>query len=118
MEDPMGRQKIAMSPAATEAALVLGQQIHFARHDRKWTVAELAGRAGVSDRTVAAIEQGQPSISIGNVFNVAVAAGVPLFGSDNPTGLARTRLNGSEKLALLPQRIRHSGGEADVDLDF
>jgi transcriptional regulator with XRE-family HTH domain len=118
MEKRMGRQKVAMSPAATEAALVLGQQIHFARHDRKWTVAELAGRAGVSDRTVTAIEHGLPSTSIGNVLNVAVAAGVPLFGADDPTSLAATRLNSSEKLALLPQRIRRPGGEADVDLDF
>ncbi|MBN9631237.1 MAG: helix-turn-helix domain-containing protein [Actinobacteria bacterium] len=57
--------------------------IRFARHDRVWTIGELADRAGVSEHTVRAVENGEATPSIGNVFNVAVAAGVlePLCGS-------------------------------------
>lgn len=113
----MGRQQVSMSPAAADAALALGQQVRLARHDRKWTVAELAGRAGVSDRTVTAIERGLPSTSIGNAFNVAVAAGIPLFGTDSPASLTGILAARAELLALLPQRIRHAGGD-DVDLNF
>jgi transcriptional regulator with XRE-family HTH domain len=113
----MGRRHIDLHPAARDAALVLGQQIRQARHDHNWTAAELAARAGINQNTVLAIEAGRPSTSIGNVLNVAVIAGVPLFGFDSPADLARVRRAGVERLALVPSRVRHPKVD-DADYDF
>ena len=114
----MGRQRIAMHPAAVDAARILGQQIRLARHKRNWTATELADRAGVSARTVTAIEKGSAAVSIGNALNVAAAVGVPLFGSDGTERLAAERRIGDDKLALIPARVYHRSGGDHVDLDF
>ena len=114
----MGRQRISMSPAARDAARVLGQQVRFARHERRWTIAELAARSGVSAGTVTSVEAGAPTVSVGNALNVAVASGVPLF-SITPEELARMRRSGQERISLLPGRVDHPRGAGDgVNLDF
>lgn len=118
MEATVGRQRIDSPPAARDAARVLGQQIRLARRDRNWTASELAARSGVSERTVLAAEAGAASTSIGNVFKVAIAAGVPLFAITDVDELARARFRGEEKLALLPSRVDHSRKIADVSADF
>lgn len=114
----MGRQRIAVKPAAADAARVFGQQVLFARHERNWTAAELADRAGVSARTVTALENGSPTVSLGNAFNIAVTVGVPLYGAESSAALAAERRIGDAKLALMPARVYHRGGGDDVDLDF
>jgi transcriptional regulator with XRE-family HTH domain len=113
----MGRQKVSMTTTARDAAAILGQQVQFARQDRGWTVDELGERAGVSYPTIRKIEKGEPSVSWGNVLNVAALVGVPLFGTDDPSELARIRARGQERLTLLPQRVRERK-LPDVDLDF
>ncbi len=45
---------------------------------------ELAVRLGVNTRTVAALETGSPSVSIGTVFIAALLVGVELFGLSDP----------------------------------
>lgn len=101
----MGREAIGLTGMAQDAVIILGQQVRLARHDRRMTAAELGARSGVSARTVYAIERGSASVSIGNVVNVAVTAGVPLFGAEDATELARLRRFGREKLALIPTRV-------------
>jgi transcriptional regulator with XRE-family HTH domain len=96
---------------------ILGQQVRFARQDRNWTAAELAARAGVSARTVAAIEAGSASVSIGNAIKVATMSGVPLFETTDPIELLKIRRRGEEKLALLPSRVHHPR-KGDDDFDF
>jgi len=113
----MGRRRIDLHPAARDAALILGQQIRLARQDRNWTASELAARAGITVNTVLTIEAGQPTPSIGNVLNVAVIAGVPLFGAQTDDELARARRAGQDRLALLPKRVRHPKVN-DADYDF
>jgi transcriptional regulator with XRE-family HTH domain len=113
----MGRKRIDMSPAAADAAAILGQQVRLARHDRNWTAAELAARAGISVNTVLAIEAGDANPSLGNVLNVATIAGVHLFGNENPADLARTRRGGEDQIALIPRRVRHPLVN-DADYDF
>lgn len=113
----MGRQRISMTPLAANAAKVLGQQVRFARQERQWTVADLAARAGVSAGTVSAVEKGAPTTAIGNVLNVAAAAGVPLF-SLSAEELSREVQTGRDRLALIPTRVDPPKGRADVDLDF
>ena len=83
-------------------------------------MAELAERAGVSVHTVRSIEQGSANTALGNVLNVAIAAGVPLFGTDDPVELVRLRRSGKERLALLPSRTYRprSPKSDEYGLDF
>lgn len=106
-----------MTPRAREAATILGQLVQLGRHDRGWTIQELADRTGLSYNTVKNIESGEPAVSIGNVFNVAVAVGVPLLGADEIDALTSLRRRGEERLALIPQRVREVK-LPDADLDF
>lgn len=115
----MGRQKIGLHPAARDAAVVLGQQVRLARAAKKWTLADLARAAGVSTYVVSATEKGSPSVSIGNVLNIAAIAGVPLFGVEDRAELALMRRRGEERIALLPRRVVSPRTETDDDgLDF
>lgn len=116
----MTRRRISMNPVAENAAVLFGTQIRLARRAKRWTAAELADRAGVSRITVLNAEAGSPSVSIGNVFNMAALAGVNLFEIDDPAELARVRRRGEEHLALLPSRVdKLKGGVGDDgDYDF
>lgn len=113
----MGRQRTVMSPTARDAVTVFGARVKMARHDHGWTQRDLAERAGVSQRTVATIELGSPATSIGNAFNIAVAAGVPLFGTDDPRVLEAMGTYERERAALMPKRVRYQE-MPDVDTDF
>jgi len=108
-----------MMPVASDAARLLGTQVRTARQRKRWSAAELAERAGVSQRTVLAIEAGQPTPSIGNVLNVAALAGVELFEKSDPVELALARRRAEEHLALLPARVHKLRDEdRDGDYDF
>ena len=114
----MTRRRIAMSPVAENAAALLGTQIRLARHAKRWTAADLAERAGVSRVTVLNAEAGSPSVSLGNVLNMASLVGVELFGLDDPVELARARRRGEERLALIPSKVYKERGSGDGDFDF
>lgn len=101
----MTRRLISPPRPATDALIILGQQIREKRVERKLTAKELAERAMVSQRTVSSIERGDPAVSIGNVFAVAYFAGVPLFGADDAIELAALKRIGKDKLALMPTRV-------------
>ncbi len=88
-----------------EALELLAQTIRAGRIDRKITTREMAVRAGISRSLLQRIEEGDPSCAIGPVFEVAVIAGVPLFGGE-PDRLEMQRSALTEKLSLLPQRVR------------
>ncbi len=96
---------------------MLGQQIRMARVARGMTAEHLAGTAGITRKTLAAIEHGSAAGSIGNVFNVASIVGVPLFGVDDPSELIALRRRGEERLALLPTRVDKKR-DNDDGLDF
>jgi len=88
-----------------EALEVLAQMIRIGRIDRKMSAQEMADRAGISRPLLRRIESADPSCAIGSVFEVAVLAGVPLFGGE-PNRLETQRSALAEKLTLLPQRAR------------
>lgn len=95
----------AYSRTVRQAAGLLGSQVREARVERRWTVRELAERAGISTSTLLKVEQGDPSVTLGVAFDVATLVGVPLFDEDRASlsaELARRR----DRLALLPQRVR------------
>lgn len=114
----MTRIRVSPRRGATDAAAVLGQQIKAARVVRKWTATELAERLGMDRRTVAAIEAGDPAVSIGNAFNAADILGIPLFGAGDRAELARLRREGRDRLALLPTRVNKPWKKAEPDDDF
>ncbi len=69
-------------------------------------------------RAPAAIEAGDPAVSIGNVFNAADILGVPLFGAEDRAELSRLRREGRDRLALLPTRVDRPRKKAQPDDDF
>ena len=102
------------SPATVEAARLLGSRIRLARKRRRWTIAQLAERTGVSETTVRKIEHGDPTVALGTVFEAATLVGVVLFHPDQ----VRRRLESSridDMLAVLPVSVRLPAG---LDDDF
>ena len=89
-----------------DAAELLGKLIRLGRRERKMTEEDLAGRAGISRRTLQKIERGDPKCEIGLVFEVANLVGVQLFGEEGTSHLRSTLSRVDDKLALLPVRVR------------
>ena len=83
----------------------LGQNIRQARLARRFTMAELAMRADVSERTLMRLEKGDPGVGIGNLAAVLAALGSPAILADlmspenDPAGLSRA-------LKAVPKRGR------------
>jgi transcriptional regulator with XRE-family HTH domain len=102
------------SPQAIDAMTVLGLEIARARRARRWTIDNLAERAGVSAPTMRKVEQGDPTVAIGTVFEVATLVGVALFDADR-AGLRDLVERGRTRLALLPSRVRESDGPVNDD---
>lgn len=97
---------------AKDALTLLGEQIRAARIGRGWTQANLAERIGSQQKTISAIENGQPGVRIGTVFQAALMAGVPLF----ETSTTNAALLTLPHPALLRRRARPT--QPDVDDDF
>lgn len=62
---------------ATRSIAELGQNIKQARLSRRFSIAELATRADVSERTLMRLEKGDPGVGIGNLASVLAALGEP-----------------------------------------
>jgi transcriptional regulator with XRE-family HTH domain len=109
------RRPRTYSPYAIEAAQLLGARIRLARRERRWSMRELAERAGITTPTLARIEHGDLTVGLGVAFEAAALVGVPLFHEDRADlsiDLDRT----SNRVALLPQRVRPR--REDVKDDF
>ena len=107
----MPKRQHAYPPTVHEAAELLGAEIRQARIARRWTVRELAERAGISPATLQKVERGSPSVSLGTAFDAATLVGVPLFyadGSRLAEEAARLR-----RPTLLPRAVRHPRRELD-----
>lgn len=111
----MAKRPLNPPPMAADALRVLGGQIRQARHTRRWTAKDLASRVGVSEATILAAESGRPGTAAGTLFHAAVLVGVPLFGVEDRAEMARMRVRGEERLALIPSRVRHVEPEGDPD---
>jgi transcriptional regulator with XRE-family HTH domain len=98
-------------PTVHEAAELLGAEITQARLARRWTVRELAERAGVSPATLQKVERGNPSVALGTAFDVATLVGVPLFYADS--GRLADETARARRPTLLPRAVRHHRGELD-----
>jgi transcriptional regulator with XRE-family HTH domain len=103
-----------MSRQATEAARLLGMMVAQARRERRWTIVELAERAGVSKPTARKVELGDPTVALGTAFEIATLVGVPLFTSDRAE-LSALVGRTQDRLALLPERVRPPPPEVHDD---
>lgn len=100
-----------------DAALLLGKHIRLGRKDRGFTEADLANRIGISRATLQKIEKGDPRCELGLVFEAATLVGVVLFdAAPSATSFASTLENVSNKIALLPARVRKK--QKGVNDDF
>jgi transcriptional regulator with XRE-family HTH domain len=97
--------QITYSTLTKEAARLLGARIRLGRKERRWTVAQLAERVGITEGTLRKIEQGKLSVSLGAALEAAVLVGVPLFDREpDRRSLESSRVD--DRLALLPARTR------------
>ena len=91
----------------------LGRNIRQARLARRFTMAELAMRADVSERTLMRLEKGDPGVGIGNLAAVLAALGSPAVLADlmspenDAVGLSRA-------LKAVPKRGRTFRSETPV----
>lgn len=100
------------SPLTREAARLLGDRVRMARKERRWTIAELGERVGVSPTTIRKVETGDLTVAIGTAFEAAALVGVVLFDEDPPRRAAEAERVAAQ-LAILPAAVR--GGRADDD---
>jgi transcriptional regulator with XRE-family HTH domain len=105
------------SPQTVDTVQALGLEIARARRERRWTLATLAERAGVSVVTLRQVERGSPTVAIGTAFELATLVGIALFGAADRTQSTALRERAQDRLALLPSRVREPSGRADDD-DF
>lgn len=70
----MGRFESPIKVA--EQVAQLGQRIRIARLRRGWSVADLAGKAGINRNTLTALEHGKPGTAIGVCLTVLWALGL------------------------------------------
>jgi transcriptional regulator with XRE-family HTH domain len=105
------RQPHTFSRATLEVARLLGLEIARTRRARRWTAADLAERAGISVVTLRKVERGDPTVALGTAFEVATLLGIPLFATSREE-LSALTARGSERLALLPARVRQPVAEA------
>jgi transcriptional regulator with XRE-family HTH domain len=101
----------ALSPAALATARHFGVLVRQARLARRWTVAELAERAGVSQATLKRLEKGAASASLGLWLAVFERLGLL------PRVMA-LRDPASEALLNETRARRGRRSRADADLDF
>lgn len=68
--------KFVLPIEASEWVAQLGQRIRIARLRRGWSVADLAGKAGINRNTLTALEMGKPGTAVGVCFTVLWALGL------------------------------------------
>ena len=100
------------APVTVEAGQLLGRRVRQARRERRWTVAELAERVGVSPVTIRKVEKGDLTVALGTAFEAAALVGVALFQHDPVRRGLEAEYVGA-RLAVLPAAVR--SGQVDDD---
>lgn len=102
----MAENKIPLPFEVSKAAIELGEHVRIARKRRRLLQSELAQKAGVGEKTIRRLENGDAGVSIGNVLNVLWALG--LLSSASALAAPDHDEHGKTlELVRLPKRIRH-----------
>lgn len=107
-------QSRSYSRYTTEAITLLGKLIKLGRKKQKWSEFDLAERAGIARATVQRIEKGDPTCSLGLVFETASLVGIPLFDHGNKS-LASHLERTNDLLTLMPKSVHKSNKAVDDD---
>lgn len=107
--------KFATPAPVTDRLERLGDRIRTARLRRSWSIAVLAGKAGINRNTLTAIEQGKPGTSVVALASVLWALGLDaaLESVADPDQDSHGK---SLEAARRPKRARR--GATDTDYDF
>ena len=114
------------TPNVRKALRKIGGDVAIARKKRRMSMADFAERMGVSQRTLARLEKGEPGVALGSLAMALVALG-ELSRLEDMIDITRDDAGLLADLAALPQRIRKksrlagsgSGGEIDESgVDF
>jgi len=97
-----------------QAVSVLGAQLAVNRREQRRSAVDVAERAGITRVTLRRIERGDPGVSIGLYFEVAMVLSLPLFGAEGPE-LAELAARQQRELILMPKRIRARTSHVDDD---
>jgi DNA-binding XRE family transcriptional regulator len=114
-EDIMNNQDAP--PAVSELLALLGDDLRSARKVRKMPLEEMAARVGVTRKTIARMESGDPGVSIGIFVKAAWTLDLEanlrdVFAPERDhAGLRAARLS-------LPQRVRGKAEPTLGDMDF
>jgi len=102
-----------LTSSAEQALKDLGNEMRLARKRRRWTIAELASKMGVSAPTVIGMEQGQPTIGMGILFSALWILGL----EKELSILSHPNDRVGQELAnrRLPKKIRHSPRKLNND---
>ncbi len=72
----MVKKKIVILPKSKRILVEMGENIKLARLRRKFSSEQIAERANISRPTLASIEKGSPTVSIGSYFLVLKVLGL------------------------------------------
>ena len=72
----MARIKTITPPSLNRLLSELGEKIHLARLRRKFSAELVSERAGMTRKTLRAIESGSPSVALGAYANVLLCLGL------------------------------------------
>jgi len=101
----MGKKKAVLFPQTQRKLTQAGEQIKLARLRRHLTAEEVAARADISRGTVAAVEGGSPSVSMGMYLAIlhvlGLEADILLLAKDDELGRTYQDLE-----LKIPRRIR------------
>ena len=67
-----------MDETTSALAALIGERVRQRRHERRWTLDQLAEAAGVSRRMVVNVEQGAANPSVGTLLRISDALGIGL----------------------------------------
>ena len=104
----MATQKRAYARYTLQGIALLGKMIRQGRKQRQMTEHELANRLGIARSTLQRVEQGDPKVEIGIMFEAAALVGVKLFDSDEK-GVTALSVRMDDRIAVLPKHIYKTG---------
>jgi transcriptional regulator with XRE-family HTH domain len=104
----MATQKRAYARYTLQGIALLGKMIRQGRKQRQMTEHELANRLGIARSTLQRVEQGDPKVEIGIMFEAAALVGVKLFDSDEK-GVTALSERMDDRIAVLPKHIYKTG---------